>query len=85
LIHIREVVRNEIPFPSLKSHSAFREAWLSDPPEVLINLLASMAKQDTLLSKAAFEILTLCWKYKPADRPRMTEAQARYQQKGRPS
>jgi len=72
-----EVVQNlTYPFPSLKNAKAFLRAWALTP-EILIELLPK-SNPDELLSQAAFEIMMVCWRLDPMERPHMREAQARY-------
>lgn len=53
-------------------------AWSRDP-KILHRALPVQNPVDGILSLRAFEVMKLCWELDPQSRPRMVQAQSRYQ------
>ena len=63
----------------LKHRVAFHRVW-STEHGTLLDCLPKNNPDEENLSAAAFDVMTLCWKIDPKERPHMHELQARYQE-----
>ena len=76
---------NETPlFSRYNAALSFRKLW-EDDPEALVRSLPQTNPVNDILSIHAFNVMKLCWKLDPEQRPKMMRAQSLYDIEMRPS